>query len=367
MSASREKKVRQERGTDYVSPKEEKERKERAETRRTTIIFTVCAALFLVGVIAMALWNSGVLQRNAAAARVNGVTYTAADVAFYYYNGRANLLNNNSSDIDSSISLRKQEHTAGTGTWFDYLSKSALEALTNASVIAKAAGNAGFDGGSKVEEQVKNAMDNFESAASSYGYTLSQYIKAVYGPLMTRSVLERNLRMTALADAYTDYLSNPANYTEADLTAAYNEDPNSFSMVNFEYAAIYSANYMTDGDVISSETTEGSETDNSDDEVKQQAALAASQEAAASLLNRYKNGESFEAVCDEIGATYIGTTTYYSDTELNNWLFDDARKDGDTTVLDYYGIGTQDVVFHSKQRADFFPVNVRHILVEDEE
>lgn len=368
MSASREKKARQELGADYVSPKEEKARKEKADSRRSTIIFTVCAAVFVIGVIVMALWNSGVIQRSAAAARVNGVTYNASDVAFYYYNGRANLLNNGSYDIDSSKSLRKQEHTAGAGTWFDYLASNSIQSLANAAVLAQAAKDAGFDGGSEVTETVKTAMSNFESAAATNGYTLNQYIKAIYGPLMTRASLERNLRMTALADAYVEYLSSPANYTEADFNSAYESDPNSYCLVSFESAVFYSGNYLTDTESTESATgTEGTTTAEGDDDVRTQAALAASQEAAASLLGRFKSGESFETVSEELGASYSANKTYYGESELASWLFDDARRDGDTTVMDFYGSGTQAVVFHSKQRADYHTVDIRHILVEDEE
>ncbi|MBE7004433.1 MAG: hypothetical protein E7425_09150 [Ruminococcaceae bacterium] len=365
MSASREKKVRQERGTDYVSPKEEKERKECAEVRRTTVIFTICAVLFVFGVAAMALWNSGTIQRGAAAVRVNGETFTAADFAYYYYNARANLLNSSAgSEVDTSKSLRLQDHTAGAGTWFDYVSNKAVQALTNAAAAAQAAKSAGFTADDKISEQLNEALSSLSDAATSYGYTTSQYLKAIYGPLMTTKVLERNLRMTALADAYVESISGADNFSDADLTAAYDADPDSFCTVHFESVAFLAADYMSSDASAESSTESG--TSDTDSDVAAAAALGASQEAAAQASVRVKNGESAQAVADELGASYSDYKTYKDSSDLSTWLFDAARQEGDVTVLDYYGAGAQLVVFHGKERADFFPVNVRHILVEDE-
>lgn len=370
MSASREKKARQERGADYVSPKEEKARKEQADMRRTTAIFTVCAILFIVGVAALLVWNSGAIQRGAAAATVNGKNYTAGDIAYYYYNARSSALSNNSGSIDSSKSMREQTTADGSQTWFDYLSKQALDSLANVAVTAQAAKDAGFDGGEDLEKTVKETMSSLESAASSNGYTVTQYLKAVYGPLMTKGVFERNMRMAALAEAYANSVGDASHYSDAELTAAYDADPASYAMVNYEYALYFSSDYMSSGEGTESSTEGTDSTDSTDttaEDAKAAAALAATQEAAALASVRVKNGESLESVAGEANASYASTYAYYSTSDIAAWLFDDARKDGDVTVMDYYGAGTQVLVFHSKERADYHAVDVRHILVDTEE
>lgn len=367
MSASREKKARQERGADYVSPKEEKARKQQAETRRTTVIFTICAIVFVLGVAAMLVWNSGVIQRGAAAVNINGETYTAADVAYYYYNARSNALNSGSSGLDSSKSARSQSYGDGSQTWFDYLSGQAVQSLTSAVLTAQAAKAAGFDGGEQVEKTVKDTLSSLETAASANGYTTTQYLKAIFGPLMTKGVFERNIRTAALADAYASSVSDAANYTDAELTAAYDADPDAYSMVSYEYAMYFASDYMpADTDAGTTESTESSETDTAAEEAQTAAALAATQEAAASASVRVKSGESLETIAAEANATYAASYAYYGTSDIAAWLFDDARQDGDVTVMDYYGAGTQVLVFHSKERADYHTVDVRHILVADE-
>ena len=361
MSASREKKARQERGADFVSVKELKAREERNANRRTTAIFTVCAVLFVVAVAAMFLWNSGTFQRKAAAASVNGQNYSVSDVAYYYYNGRANALNNNS-ELNNDVSMREQEYTASEDfdTWYDYLADQSVRYLATAQLTAQAAKDAGFDGGSEVDGTVSETMDSLKSSASSQGYDVAGYIKAIFNGLLTRGDFEKSLRTQALAEAYTNYKADAANYAEDELNAAYDADPNTYSMVSYESLVFSNSNYATEA-VEATETTPAVEADDGS---------AAAKAAAEDALAQYKAGKALESLAGADG-TYTNTSTLYgTGSDMLEWLFDDARKDGDSAVLDYsyygYSMGSVVVVFHGKERADFHAVNVRHILVEDE-
>lgn len=311
MSASREKKARQERGSDFVSPKEQKSREEQKSARRYTTIFAICAALFLAFVIGAAVWNSGTLQRNADAVSVNGNTYSAGDVSYFYSNTRSSLLSSAGSLIDSSKSLRKQTFIDGEQTWFDYIAGLATDSLANAALTAQAAQGAGFDGGEELERELSESAASLESAASSYGYTVPQYLKAVFGPLMTRDIFDRNLRMVSLAEAYTTSLADVSNYTEAELIAERDADPDSYDAVAVRHILV-------------------------DDE-----------ETANSLLEQWKAGEatedSFAALAAE-NSTDTGSVEnggLYEDVlkgdmvaEFEDWIFDDARRPGDTGVVE---------------------------------
>ena len=359
MSASREKKARQERGADYLSPRQQKALEEQKAARRTTAIFIVCAALFVVAVAAMVLNNSGVFQRGAAAASVNGKSYTASDMAYYYYNTRANY----SSSIDTSSSLREQEYTASDSydTWYDYVADRSLQSLAAAEVTAQAAKDAGYTGDAEMEQTISDTMDSLASAASANGYSVGGYIKAIFGGLMTRSSFEQKLRTAALADAFVRAKADVASYSDAELTAVYDADPNTYSRVSYQAVVFPSSSFATEAE----EATETSEAVEADD--GSAAALAAAQDALA----RYRKGEKLDALADELDGTYMDTSTLYgTGSDMLDWLFDDARRDGDADVLDYtyYGnsMGSVVVVFGGRERADFHTVDVRHILVEDE-
>jgi len=362
MSASREKKVRQERGADYVSPKQQKELEERKSTRRTTIIFFACVALFAAGVIAMLLYNSGAFLRSIPAARINGKSYSVSDMAYYYYNGRANILNSYE-DLSSDQSLRQQDYTEGDeyATWYDLVADQSVKSLASIELAAQEAKKAGFTGGSDVDQMVKQTMDSLKANAANSGYDLGTYIKAIFGGMMTRSGFEKMLRKAALAETYIAAKSEPSLYSDAELQAVYDADPNSYSLVEYE-AIIYTSSSFATEAVEATDTTEAVEADDGS-----AAALA----AAKAALADYKAGKGLEAIASATNGTYSNNTTQYSTgSDILEWLYDGARKDGDADVLDYtfYGMsmGSVVVVFHSKERADFHTVNVRHILVDDE-
>ncbi|MCR5825464.1 MAG: peptidylprolyl isomerase [Oscillospiraceae bacterium] len=361
MSASREKKVRQERGTDYVSPKERKEQEEKKATNRATAIFAVCALVFVAFVVFTVLNNSGVFKRNAKAATVNGETYSVSDVAYHYYNARSGILNSNT-DLSNS-SLRTQEYTASEDfdTWYDYALDQTFRSIANVDTLVKAAKAEGFTS-DEVDKTVNETMESIKTNAASSGYTLSDFIKAIFGGLVTKGEFTDYLSDAALAEAFANSKAQPSGYSEEALQAELDADPNAYATVSYEALVFTDSSFATDA-VEATDTTPAVEADDGS-----AAALAAAQNA----LTLYRSGSSLESLSEKLGGSYLNTsTTYGSDSEMLDWLFDDARKEGDADVLDYtyYGIsmGSVVVVFHSKALADYHTVSVRHILVEDEQ
>ncbi len=308
MSASREKKARQERGADYVSPKQQKAREEQKAARRSTLIFTVCAVLFVLCVAAMLLWNSGSIQRSAAAVKINGQTYTAGDVSFYYNNTRSNLFSG-MGITDPGGSLRKQEYEEGK-TWFDLISDSALKTMTSTVVAAQAARDAGLDKSEAYATEVSDTLDSLQSAVSKNGYTLSQYLKNVYGAVMTREIYERNLRLGVLAELYADSLAEVSNYSEAELTAKRDADPEKYDTATVRHILVDSEVVAKD---ILADWENGPKTEDSF------AALVADNSTDPGSKD---NGGLYE---DFARGTMVA--------EFNDWCFDAARKPGDTGIV----------------------------------
>lgn len=309
MSASREKKARQERGADYVSPQQQKARKAEKDAIRSTLIFTVCAALFVLCVAAMLVWNSGSIQRNAAAVRINGQDYSAADVSYYYATSRSNVMSIVAGGQDPGGSLRKMEYADGQ-TYFDLVLDSALSNMASTLAAAQAAKADGLDFTEDYQATVSDTMSSLKTYASNNGYSVTQYLRAIYGALMTRDVYENNLRLAALAQAYSDSISAPSNYSEAELIAKRDESPEQYDTVAIRHILV-------------------------DDE-----------ETANSVLAQWEAGDktedSFAALADENstdpgsntnGGLYTGVTQGMMVTEFNDWCFDSARKPGDTGIV----------------------------------
>ena len=368
MSASREKKARQELNeSGYVDPRKAREAEEKAKERRSTRIYTaVIVAFVLLGVV---LFASGRIQASneaketarigaESAVTIDGEDFSVNDVAYYYgsiYNTFAN--NGSSFGFDSSKSAREQQYTEGK-TWHDYFLESALDYMKESVAVAHAAEAAGFDGAEQMDSAEQSNLSMVDLYASYSGATRAQYLTAMFGKYMTEEAFVRCVRRNALASAYQQSYSDSLTYTDAELEAAYQADPKTYDKAAWEYVVVSgAADSTTDAD--------GNTVQATDEE--QAAAKETAKATAEEILAAYNSGKSLESIAGNYEkATYYNTTdaTYY-DGVVGNWLFDDARKDGDTEILE---VGTNYYVglFHSRGREEYKTVDIRHILITPE-
>ena len=357
MSASREKKARQEQvSTGFVDARTQREREENAKARRSNIMYTVIAIAFVVVAAVVIVANSKVIERGAKAVTIGSETYTAADVDYYYYTAYNSFVRQNSSNLslfglDTSKSLKDQDcQFMEDSTWHDYFTEQAIKTLTSYSMLAQKAEEAGFDGSEAMDEAVKQTYSDLDTYASAAGITRSQYIKSVCGPLVNKAVFERNVRLAALAQAYSVDYVNSLEYSNDEIQAVYDADPKSYQSADIEYILFKS----------------GAEDDATDEEKAE--LLEQAKQKAETALSRYAQGEAFDAIGEDMEGTYAHVANVTNGTsDMLTWAFDDARQAGDTTVASYGENGYYAVLFHSRSRNDYHAVSVRHILVDSEE
>ena len=110
MSASREKKNRQEvAASGFVDPKTARQAQEQAKERRSNRLYAAIA--FVVVAIGLVVWNSNIIQRGTTAVTVEGESYSAAEVSYYYHNAYNSIVNSNYSSlygIDKNTALSQQ-------------------------------------------------------------------------------------------------------------------------------------------------------------------------------------------------------------------------------------------------------------------
>ena len=354
MSASREKKARQERSASgYVDPKVTRAAEEKAKNRRSSLLYALLGVVFVAVAVIAVINNTHVLERGAKAYTVNGETFTAADVSYYYRNNYNSFVNQNQSMInyyfDTQKDLREQEYPGG-GTWFDYFADNALSTINSVSAIAKQAKAEGFTAEEEETAALENNYSYIDIYAAAQGYTREQYLQAYYGPLMTTKVFERNVRMSALAEAYSAAYEEALVYSDADIQAAYDADPTAYQSADIEFVTFA---YTAESDVTDAQKEE---------------LLAECKTTADTALERLNAGESLEALAEELDGTYYDMPhASKGNSEMLTWAFDDARQSGDRAVIPYSTNGYYVVLFHGRTRDDYHPVSVRHILVDDEE
>ena len=144
MSASREKKSRQENlAGGYVDPRTKREKDEQAKDRRSNALYIAIAVIFVIVGIVVTVANSKVIERSADAVTIGNETYTAADVSYFYNTIYNSFVSKNSYylsvyGLDTSKSLKEQDcPVTDGGTWYDYFRDQALESLKSYALLAQ--------------------------------------------------------------------------------------------------------------------------------------------------------------------------------------------------------------------------------------
>lgn len=362
MSASREKKTRQDlSGSNWSNPKTAREAQQRKEEKRSNLLYGTIGVVFLIVAIMAVIWKSNIIPKMATAATINGEKYTAAEVNYYFQNYYQNWLNNNYYylsyiGLDTSTDLRDQSYSDDQ-TWFDYFAEQSLDYMANIQALNDAAEADNFAWTDEMQADLDSSIESMTSSATSYGYTFKQYLGMVYGSTMTEKIYTEQTRRSIMAQYYSQAHQDSLTYTEDELTAAYNENPNSYDQVSYQYVRVNGAAATTDADGNEIEVT---------DEMTAQA-MADAKATADQLYADWKAGGDLDQLAEDAGLTVTATENgSYSDTVVMNWLFDSARQSGDTAVLEDTDGSAYYVVGFNERLHDYHPINVRHILIKPE-
>ena len=373
MSASREKQIRQEQASSgWVDPKVVREQEQRKKEKRSNILYGTIAVLFLIAIIVAGIWRSNVIPKNATAVTIDGEKYTAAEVTFYYQNVYQNFISNYSYvvsylglDTNSSLSSQTMNETAVSWlgaeegqTWHDFFLDQALTQMSTVQSVLKAAEAEGYTYSAGVQAQHEDSMTALKNAAEANSVSVSQFLKNQLGAQMTEKVYSAQvLRMLQYDDYASSHYDN-LTYSDSEVDAAYKANLNSYDLVSYEIVAI-------PGTAESTTDAEGNEVEPTEEESA--AALEKAEKAADEMLAAYREGEDLETL-SQADESYVYTKKddgTYSGDVVTEWLFDSARKAGDSTVLDYnstYYVA----VFLDRFRDETPEIDVRHILIQPE-
>lgn len=362
MSASREKKKRQEFvANGGVDAKAAQEAAKRAADKRSTILYTTLAIAFVALAVFLLVYNSGVLQRNRTAVTIDGENYTAADAAYYYGNAYQSFMTQNgqlaSLLIDPNKSLKDQQaYGSEDQTWDDYFKDQAVTSMKFVHAVLNAAQAEDITLDDEAMEIYNSSLEGLKAQATANGMSYKAFLTAMYGPLMTPSVYEENLKDGILANTYIDAHQDSLSFSDQEIQTYYEENKNSFDLVDGGYVSI-------SGSPETKKDEEGNTIEATDEE--KAAAMAEAKEKAEAILADYQTSGDLQAAADANEATYTGgkDLRYTSGTAMD-WLFDASRKAGDAQVLtDEEGSRVYVAVFNGRQRNEYPSYDIRHILV----
>lgn len=365
MSASREKKQRQNDPAGGLTQKQIQERKEAAIRKRNHIIYGIVGAVVVVLVAALLVWDSGFFQGRSTAIAVNDRNFTPAEVAYYYYSNRNMYANYGL--IDGSQSDKETVYDEESGkTYYDFFLDSAKSSLTTIAAELDAAEAEGMTLNEESVQSVEDTIQQVKDEASTYGYPYEAYLKAAYGKYMTPSAFKTCLEHAALASQYATAHQDSLTYDEAALEEYYNESKNSLD--TFVYRSLY-----FDGAAATVTDEEGNTVEATEEQT--QAAMNEAKAKADAMLAELNAGGDFDtlaqAAVEEAGEgvmTYAGEQTTVGNSLSGvtaSWLQDVNRTAGE------YGVAESDsgyyvLQFVERYRDETPTVDVRHILIKAE-
>ena len=389
MSASSKKKLRKEQTTAQMTEKQRAEQKEAKKLKLYTAAFVAVVAIVLVVAIVVGatqtIANSGIREKNTVALTVGEHKISNAELNYYFIDSVNNFKSQYGTyaamfGMDVTKPLDEQVYDEATGmTWADYFLASAKDSVLSVYALNDAAVAAGHTLTAEEQGIIDSNLATMEMYGVLYGYEDGEsYLKAMYGRGASSEGYRKYMEMAALADSYYGTYGASLTYTDADYRAAEAENYNAYSSYTYNHYYLATNKFLTGGT-----TAEDGTVTYSDEE------RAAAEEAAETAANSLVGEEitSVEALDEAIAALSINAETtaastlcenygYNSVTQLlREWVTDDARAEGDMTVIpnvttDADGKETTSgyyvVRFQNCDDNTFALKNVRHILVKFE-
>lgn len=358
LSASREKKTRQDMGQE-LNEKQIKAQQEAAKAKRNTVIYTITGIVCAVLTAALLIWNSGFFQNRAAAVRVDGVDYSVGEVQ-YYYNRLLNQYYTYAQygiDVgfdhtkDPADQMFDQENNI---TWHDHLLSEAVDTLAQIKKLVTLAESEGVELSEESRHDVEHTMKDLVADSARSGFsTVNSYLKAAYGRSMNKGKYEKLMLENALAFDYQTAYSEKLTYSDEQLESYYTENKDNMDLFDFNYALI--------------EADDGEDAD---------AAKKAAQDKVEDLRAKLSGGMDFAKAMEaysedkwvsseEIRGEYAST----QDEALSQWLLAEDRKSGDVAMI---LANTSDTAYYVAQflgrsRDEEVSGDIRHVFVAAEQ
>lgn len=302
---------------------QEQEKKAQAQKRRSSIIGIAIVAIVAAFVLSFPIRNY--MAVNGAYITVGGEKVTKVEFDYHYAMARTSFISQYSyylsmMGMDSST-IDNQMYSTDL-TFGDYFEQLAVGNIQNTKAMKAEAQAAGFT--YNTDEEYEETIADLRDRAAENGTTFNKYVKSIFGSYATESRLESVIREGILTTAYYEQIAESSAPSDAEIDSYYDENKNDYDVVDY-YLNIVEAELPT-------AVPDGSATlDENGNEVAYQ---PTEEEIAAAMEAAEK--EAQDASSDIMAEDNFQEEQSYSSVNdlLASWLFDEARVEGDTTVVE---------------------------------
>lgn len=318
--------------------KEEKEKEKKEERISTAIGIVVLGALVcLVASFPIRTY----LATHETYVVVNGEAVNKVEFDYQYNLTKNNYITQYGSyltyfGLDTSKDLSTQMYS-DTLTWQDYFEQNAVESLKQNKALMAEAKAAGFT--YDTTDEYNTFKETIKTSAASAGISEKEYVRSIYGSYATMGRIEEYVKNDMVMNAYYQKLQEDNAPSDDEIQSYYEENKATYDSVDYRLTTIEAdlpteptelADPVEETAADTTGTTDGTAaTDSTQDTAYQpsDAEIAKAMEDAKVLADDAeqtvaKDGEAHENE-KKSSVNYL----------ISDWLFDDARKAGDTTVI----------------------------------
>ncbi len=318
--------------------KEEKENEKKEERISTAIGIVVLVALVcLVASFPIRTY----LATHETYVVVNGEAVNKVEFDYQYNLTKNNYITQYGSyltyfGLDTSKDLSTQMYS-DTLTWQDYFEQNAVESLKQNKALMAEAKAAGFT--YDTTDEYNTFKETIKTSAASAGISEKEYVRSIYGSYATMGRIEEYVKNDMVMNAYYQKLQEDNAPSDDEIQSYYEENKATYDSVDYRLTTIEAdlpteptelADPVEETAADTTGTTDGTAaTDSTQDTAYQpsDAEIAKAMEDAKVLADDAeqtvaKDGEAHENE-KKSSVNYL----------ISDWLFDDARKAGDTTVI----------------------------------
>lgn len=307
MSKQKEEQVYKTKYDKKMAEREQQKKKDAKSLQRARVLSVVLAVAVLAAIIIPIV--SGIIKKKEAISgtyvKINEHEISGLEYDFYYNTTVNNYINTYGRllqymNLDTTKDFATQQYTEEL-TWKDYFDEMTVEQIKQTyALLDDAAQNAfSYD----ATEEYDAYIANIKEAAQTTGNSMEDYYHSYFGKYATEANVAAYIKDGIVANAYYDKLTENYKPSDEEIQDYYQENKSAYDQVDYE-------SYVSSGDLGEDATEEEKNKD--------------MQERLASVK---ESGETLEMELIE-GAKISTVPAVAAD-----WLFDEARKEGDTEIF----------------------------------
>ena len=323
-------------------------------------------------------------------------SFTVAEFNFFYFNVWSNLCSTAeqyayygmdmgfdytkspeaqklTKDIATSVGLDFDALGVENPTWADAIRYLTVNQLVEIKFLAAQAEKAGLTLSEDEVKEIDSAIESYRKSAKESDYSLDRWLRTQIGNGVTEKVYRTVYEDQLLATKYYEKFEadTTAAITTDDINNKYNAEKDNFDIIDIRFYSFTAESVKVSADATEEEKKVATDKANADAKAKADAFLANVKDEA-SFINEAKKAiltEDNKSTKDPDEVTNYNAATYAELEQMSEdaakWAYDDARKVGDKTVVDFgngtYGIFYMVNVAHKDMSTNAH--DVRHILV----